>query len=218
MTQRYSNLQTHYDTIINIQTHYETMVQQSSDTLWHDDTATFRHIMTQWYSNLQINYDTMIQQPSDKLFHNDTATFRHIMTQWYSNLQTHYDTAIRKQPPNTLWHSDTLATSRHILTQRYTSNLPTHYDTTNYTLATNDTFAWLICCRVILTASSRERLLICRSLAIRLHIVLPPLRLGRVRWGVRIKLGPNYGGTDPLVMFPLFLKRTAEVMAPSVFV
>ena len=24
-----------------------------------------------------------------------------------------------------------------------------------------------------------------------------------------------YGGTDPLGMFPLFLKRTADVMAPS---
>ena len=24
----------------------------------------------------------------------------------------------------------------------------------------------------------------------------------------------NYGGTDPLCMFPLFFKRTADVMAP----
>ena len=28
-----------------------------------------------------------------------------------------------------------------------------------------------------------------------------------------VELGP-YGGTDPLGMFPLFLKRTADVMAP----
>ena len=27
-----------------------------------------------------------------------------------------------------------------------------------------------------------------------------------------------YGGTDPLGMFPLFLKRTADVMAPSLSV
>ena len=27
-----------------------------------------------------------------------------------------------------------------------------------------------------------------------------------------------YGGTDPLGMFPLFLKRTADVMAPRVSV
>ena len=29
-----------------------------------------------------------------------------------------------------------------------------------------------------------------------------------------LDLGP-YGGADPLGMFPLFLKRTADVMAPS---
>ena len=29
-----------------------------------------------------------------------------------------------------------------------------------------------------------------------------------------VRLRP-YGGTDPLGMFPLFLKRTADVMAPS---
>ena len=29
-----------------------------------------------------------------------------------------------------------------------------------------------------------------------------------------IRLGPNYGGTEPLGMFPLFLKRTPDVMAP----
>ena len=32
----------------------------------------------------------------------------------------------------------------------------------------------------------------------------------------RLLLGLDaYGGTDPLSMFPLFLKRTADVMAPS---
>ena len=41
----------------------------------------------------------------------------------------------------------------------------------------------LICCRIILTASSQGRLLIYRALVIHL-LVLPPLRLGRVRWGV----------------------------------
>ena len=41
----------------------------------------------------------------------------------------------------------------------------------------------LICCRIILTASGPGRLLIYRSLVIHL-LVLPPLRLGRVRWGV----------------------------------
>ena len=41
----------------------------------------------------------------------------------------------------------------------------------------------LICCRIILTESSPGRLLIRRSLVIHL-LVLPPLRLGRVRWGI----------------------------------
>ena len=61
-----------------------------------------------------------------------------------------------------------------------------------------------------------DRLLICRSLAIHL-LVLPPLPSGRER--VRrllLDLDP-YGGTETLGMFPLFLKRTAGVMA-SVFV
>ena len=38
----------------------------------------------------------------------------------------------------------------------------------------------LICCQIILTASSPEKLLIYRSLVIHL-LVLPPLHLGRVR-------------------------------------
>ena len=45
----------------------------------------------------------------------------------------------------------------------------------------------LFCCRIILSTSSLGRLLIRRSLAIGL-LVLPPLRSGGVRWGVR--LGP----------------------------
>ena len=40
----------------------------------------------------------------------------------------------------------------------------------------------LICCRIILTANSPGRLLICHSLAIH-FLFLPPLRSGRVRWG-----------------------------------
>ena len=38
------------------------------------------------------------------------------------------------------------------------------------------------------------------------------LRLGPVRC-LLLDLDP-YGGTDPLGMFPLFLKRTADVIAP----
>ena len=41
----------------------------------------------------------------------------------------------------------------------------------------------LICCRIILTSSSPGRLLIYCSLVIHL-LVLPPLSLGRVRWGI----------------------------------
>ena len=70
----------------------------------------------------------------------------------------------------------------------------------------------LICCRIILTASSTEGLLIWRSLAIHLQ-VLPPLPSGRERSAISCLTYP-YGGTDPLGMFPLFLKRTADVMAP----
>ena len=54
--------------------------------------------------------------------------------------------------------------------------------------------------------------MICRSLAIRL-LVLTPLPSGRERSGIFADLDP-YGGTDPLGMFPIFLKRTADVMAP----
>ena len=68
----------------------------------------------------------------------------------------------------------------------------------------------LICCQIILTASSQGSLLICHSLAIRL-LVLSPLPSGRVR--LLLDLDPC-GGTDPLGMFPLFLKKTADVLAP----
>ena len=46
----------------------------------------------------------------------------------------------------------------------------------------------LICCRIILTASSPGRLLICCSLAIRL-LVLPPLRSGRFGEASVVRLG-----------------------------
>ena len=47
----------------------------------------------------------------------------------------------------------------------------------------------LICCRIILTASSPGRLLTCRSVAIHL-LVLPPLPSGRERSGSLVRLGP----------------------------
>ena len=65
----------------------------------------------------------------------------------------------------------------------------------------------LIFCRIIFTESSPWRLLFCLSLAICL-LVLPPSHSGRVR----LDLDP-YGGSDSLGMFPLLLKRTADVMA-----
>ena len=39
-----------------------------------------------------------------------------------------------------------------------------------------------------------------------------PFRLSGVR-RLLLDLDP-YGGTDPLGMFPIFLKRTADIMAP----
>ena len=55
--------------------------------------------------------------------------------------------------------------------------------------------------------------MIYRSLVIHL-LVLPPFvfRSNEVR-RLLLDLDP-YGGTDPLGMFPLFLKRAADVMAP----
>ena len=61
----------------------------------------------------------------------------------------------------------------------------------------------LICCQIILTASSPGSLLICPSLAIRL-IDLPPLvSLGDASEVRRLLLDLDpYGGTDTLGMFP----------------
>ena len=72
----------------------------------------------------------------------------------------------------------------------------------------------LICCRVILTASSAGRLLICRTLAIRPLYSLTTIafRSSEVRRPL-LDLDPS-GDTDSLGLFPLFLKRTADVMAP----
>ena len=71
----------------------------------------------------------------------------------------------------------------------------------------------LICSQIILTASIPGSLLICRSLAICLQN-LSPLPLGRVSEVRRLLLELDpYGGTDPLGMFPLFLKRIADVLA-----
>ena len=79
-------------------------------------------------------------------------------------------------------------------------------------------FVWLVCCQIILMASSQGSQLICRSLAIHL-LDLPPLPPGRMRPGVYIllDLDPN-GGTDSLVMSPLFLKGAADVLAPRLSV
>ena len=71
----------------------------------------------------------------------------------------------------------------------------------------------LICCRIILTASSPGRLLICLSLA-------PPFP-SRTTFAFRSRevrlllVSDPYGGTDPLGMFPLFIKRPADVLLPS---
>ena len=70
----------------------------------------------------------------------------------------------------------------------------------------------LICCWITLTASSKERL-ICHSLVIHLLAFTTfAFRLSEVR-RLLLDLDP-YGGPDPLGLFPLFLKRTADVMAP----
>ena len=69
----------------------------------------------------------------------------------------------------------------------------------------------LICCWTILAASSPGRPLICRSLVIRL-LVLPFATMSSVVRRLLLDLDP-YGGTDPLGMFPLFLKGTADVTA-----
>ena len=65
----------------------------------------------------------------------------------------------------------------------------------------------LICCWIILIASSPMSLFICRSLAIRLLVLSHFFRR------LLLDLDP-YDDTDPLDMFHLFPKRTANVMAP----
>ena len=74
----------------------------------------------------------------------------------------------------------------------------------------------LTCCRIILTASSPGRLLIYRSLVIHLRLTTFLFKLSEVR-RLLLYLDP-YNGTDPLGMFPLFLMRTADVMAPRLSV
>ena len=67
-------------------------------------------------------------------------------------------------------------------------------------------------------ASSPRSLLTYHSHVIRLRD-LRPLPSGRVWAGVRLllDLDPS-AGSDPLGMFPLFLKRTADVLAPRLSV
>ena len=75
----------------------------------------------------------------------------------------------------------------------------------------------LILCRIILTASSPGRLLIYRSLVIHLLVLRTfAFRSSEVR-RLLLDLDP-YGGTDTLGMFPLFLNRTADAMAPRLSV
>ena len=64
----------------------------------------------------------------------------------------------------------------------------------------------LICCRIILTASSPGRLLICCSLVIHL-LVLPSLRSGRVRWGVSCQTWTLMVALTHWVCFLFFLRE-----------
>ena len=63
-------------------------------------------------------------------------------------------------------------------------------------------------------ASSRGSLLICRSRAIHLRDTSFAFRSSEVR-RLLLDLDP-YLGSDPLGMFPFFLKRTADVLAACV--
>ena len=74
----------------------------------------------------------------------------------------------------------------------------------------------LICCRVILTASSPGRLLICCSLA-KCLLVLPPLPSGRERLGISCYTWTLWWHW-PIGYVSFFLKRTADVMAPHLSV
>ena len=75
----------------------------------------------------------------------------------------------------------------------------------------------LICCQIILTASSPGSLLICW---VTCHpspsLITFAFRSSEVKH-LLLDLDP-YGGTDPLGMFHLFLKRTADVLAPCLSV
>ena len=76
----------------------------------------------------------------------------------------------------------------------------------------------LICCRIILTASSPGRLAV--DLPFTCHpspsLTTFAFRYREVRRHL-LDLDP-YGGTDPLGIFPLFIERTADVMAHPVLV
>ena len=74
----------------------------------------------------------------------------------------------------------------------------------------------LICCWIIMTASSPGRLLISHSLHPSPSLTTFAFSSSEVR-RLLLDLDP-YGGTDPLGLFPLFLKRTADVMAPCLSV
>ena len=69
----------------------------------------------------------------------------------------------------------------------------------------------LICCWVILTASSPDRLLVCCLLSNpSTSLITFAFRSNEVR-RLLLDLDPC-GGTDPLGMFRVFLKRTANVL------
>ena len=78
--------------------------------------------------------------------------------------------------------------------------------------------ARLICCQTILTASSPCRESV--DLLVTCHpspsLITFAFRSSEVKH-LLLDLDP-YGGTDPLGMFPLFLKRTADVLAPRLSV
>ena len=75
----------------------------------------------------------------------------------------------------------------------------------------------VICCRIILTASSPRSLLICHSLAIH-FLVFSPFPIGRVRSGVSCKTFALMVALTNWVCFVSFLKRAADVMAPRLSV
>ena len=72
----------------------------------------------------------------------------------------------------------------------------------------------LICCQIILIASSQGTLLICRSRNIRLLVLPPPLPSDQVRPGVSCCTWTLMVALIHWACFPLFLTRTADVMIP----